>query len=325
MMDDPSKKDWFLPFDAHNTTPYHVPQCDNNYSPPRCTALYHDQERASFRCPPRAPCITANTQSAVSPSTETPGFPHGDGVCPGPCDCGVHPCGEYLFDYTNATTNGLADFIVNDFVLGPTGLGNTNISGFYLDDEWYNFSRFPAGCSGSPVGGPTEEDPHCLADMGHTGDLAWTTAVTDAWCAVRHRAFAAAIAAGGWFWQLFSTFATPTQPTCATTLRALCAAGASSTYFNSTTMHALSGDHATLPNLAQDLATFLLLRGDYAFLGFGWSGCGYEVHFPSELGLDYGVPTGLCAETSPDVFTREWSKATVEMDCARYVGTVTMK
>jgi len=106
-MDDPAFASWFLKFDAHNKTPYHVPQCDTNYDPPKCTALYHDVE-------------------------QTPGFPHGDGNCSGPCDCGVHPCGEYLFDYSNATANGLADFIVNEVVLGANGLGNANLSGFYL-------------------------------------------------------------------------------------------------------------------------------------------------------------------------------------------------
>ena len=106
-MDDPAYASWFLKFDAHNTTPYHVPQCDTNYDPPKCTALYHDPE-------------------------QTPGFPPGDGNCPGPCDCGVHPCGEYLFNYVNATANGLADFIVNEVVLGANGLGNANLSGFYL-------------------------------------------------------------------------------------------------------------------------------------------------------------------------------------------------
>ena len=108
-MDDPAYADWFLKFDAHNTTPYHVPQCDKNYSPPKCTALYHDQE-------------------------QSPGFPSGDGSCPGPCDCGTNPCGEYLFNYTNAATNGLADWIVNEVELGANGLGNANLSGFYLDD-----------------------------------------------------------------------------------------------------------------------------------------------------------------------------------------------
>lgn len=27
---------------------------------------------------------------------QTPGFPHGDGICPGPCDCGGVPCGEII-------------------------------------------------------------------------------------------------------------------------------------------------------------------------------------------------------------------------------------
>ena len=134
-MEDPATRDWFIPFNAHNTTPYHVPQCDDAFSPPKCTALYHDKE-------------------------QTPGYPQGDGNCPGPCDCGVHPCGEYLFNYENATKNGLADWIVNEAVLGPNGLGNANLSGFYLDDEWYNFVR---GVQGSVRGRDAGTCPsaHC--------------------------------------------------------------------------------------------------------------------------------------------------------------------
>ena len=227
--------------------------------------------------------------------------------------------------YTNATIKDLADFIVDKVVLG--GLG-ANLSGYYLDDEWYNTSMYgPHECSGSPVGGPTEEDPFCLEDTGHAGDQAWTTMITDSWCAVRHRAFDAILRAGGWFWQMFSLFSTPPAATCAGVLRAQCAAGEGSTYYNATTMHALTGDHATLPNLAQDLATFLLLRGPYAFLGFGWSGCGVSYAFPPQLKLDYGEPSNLCSETAPGsgVFTREWTRATVKMDCGAYVGTITMK
>jgi hypothetical protein len=43
-MDNPQYADWFLSF-SPSAKPYHVPQCDDNYSPPRCTTLYHDQER----------------------------------------------------------------------------------------------------------------------------------------------------------------------------------------------------------------------------------------------------------------------------------------
>lgn len=302
-MDDPKYASWFLPFNPHNTTPYHVKQCDNNYNPPKCTALYHDEE-------------------------QTPGYPTGDGNCPGPCDCGVHPCGEYLINWLTDDIANLSDFMINDFILGPTLLGNANISGAYLDDEWYNQSMFgPGECSGSPVGGPTEEDSHCLVDTGHAGDLAWTTAMTDAWCTVRHRAFEAVRLAGGWFWQMFSTFSSPVQAQCASTLRPLCEAGASSIYHNSTTVHAFSGNHTTLPNLDQDLAMFLLLRGDYAFLGTGWVGCGHVAIFPDVLKSDFGVPSGFCEETGANsgVFTREWTKAKVSMDCNTYKGTITMK
>ena len=174
------------------------------------------------------------------------------------------------------------------------------------------------------MGGATEEDSSCLVDSGNLNQ-AFTTAMTDAWCATRHRAMEMSRLAGGWFWQMFSLFSTPNKAQCASTLRAQCAAGASSSFYNATTMHSLTGDHATLPNFAQDLATFLLLRGPYAYLGFGWSGCNVITAFPDELKADIGEPLGLCSETAAGsgVFTREWSKASVQMDCNSYVGTVT--
>jgi len=126
---------------------------------------------------------------------------------------------------------------------------------------------------------------------------------------------------------MFSLQSTPVQSQCSTTLRTMCAAGAASPFYNATTMHSMSGNHSTLPNFAQDLATFMLLRGDYAWLGFGWSGCGNIVSFPDALKVDYGTPTGFCSETTPGsgVFTRDWTKATVKMDCNAYEGSITMK
>ena len=45
------------------------------------------------------------------------------------------------------------------------------------------------------------------------------------------------------------------------------------------------------------------------------------------MNADVGEPQGLCTETAPnsEVFTREWSKASVKMDCKSYTGSVTMK
>jgi len=94
--------------------------------------------------------------------------------------------------------------------------------------------------------------------------------------------------------------------------------------------------NGSLPAFDQDLATFLLARGPYAWLGYGWLGCGNAAggcssgmyQRPTELDLDYGEPTEQCRETGvgTGVFQREWTKASVEMDCnvGKY-GAATIK
>ena len=93
-----------------------------------------------------------------------------------------------------------------------------------------------------------------------------------------------------------------------------------------------------------DLAYFLASRGDYAWLGYGWMGCGCgwehggkmpcDIYLrPDALGLDYGTPLGLCKETAEPtqaqggsgIFVREWSKSTVTIDCNQYTSTIKMK
>jgi hypothetical protein len=66
--------------------------------------------------------------------------------------------------------------------------------------------------------------------------------------------------------------------------------------------------------------------------GFSWMGCNTaevaQYLRPAELDRDYGEPTdAYCAETEPGsgVFTREWSRASVQMDCNSWKGTITMK
>ena len=107
---------FFLPFKSGGSLPngtWHVPACDDSYNPPLCSTRYHDQD-------------------------QTPGHPHGDGSCAAPCDCGGVPCGEYLWDHTAA---GLQDYLVQEVVLNAKlGLGNENVSGFYFDDGWSDFS-----------------------------------------------------------------------------------------------------------------------------------------------------------------------------------------
>ena len=113
---DPAYSGWFLKFkDYHgpeNKTSYSVPPCTGD----KCSGFYHDQD-------------------------QTPEHPHGDGSCVDDCDCGEGlPCGEYLWDHRNDT---LIDFLINEFVLGPTGLGHPGISGFYFDDGWVTTPEKP--------------------------------------------------------------------------------------------------------------------------------------------------------------------------------------
>lgn len=73
---------------------------------------------------------------------------------------------------------------------------------------------------------------------------------------------------------------------------------------------------------------FLLSRGPYAYFGYGWTGCIDATHpftRPASLDKDYGTPLGFCAEASPGVWKRSFTKADVTMDCATYEATITMK
>ena len=80
----------------------------------------------------------------------------------------------------------------------------------------------------------------------------------------------------------------------------------------------------------QITAEFLLARGDYAWVGYGWVGCTSEVRpRPALWDQDFGgQPDGPCVETKPGqsgVFTRSYPKATVQWDCNAGKGSITMK
>lgn len=49
--------------------------------------------------------------------------------------------------------------------------------------------------------------------------------------------------------------------------------------------------------------------------------------YRTATGRDYGEPTGMCKETSvhSGVFVREWTKASVQMDCNTYTPEIKMK
>ena len=306
---DPKYAKWFMSFSPAviaNHSAAHVPVCDTNYDPPRCSDLYHDQ-------------------------SQTPGYPHGDGICDPPgCDVGSVPVGEYIFDprAVNVSVNGqtLLEWFVEDYLFGPTGAGNPKISGFYFDDHWTS-------------GGPSEMERHAAEDMGlSSSDL---SDLVTAFNWQMDYVYAEILKRGKFTWNQFWN-GTPertawidcpdpmvAQKTCAADVRALC--NASSPARTVAMVYTFSpGCHGSTSNITDaptDIAAFLLTRGDYAWLGHGWSGCSKVYARPAGLDLDYGVPKGLCKETAvgSQIFTREWSKATIHMDCNTWKGKVVMK
>jgi hypothetical protein len=120
------------------------------------------------------------------------------------------------------------------------------------------------------------------------------------------------------------------KDSCAASLRALCSATspAQTRYMKyAFTPGGCQGDPGNLTDPLQDIANFLLVRGPYALLGHGWLGCSRDYQVPEQINWDFGEPTELCSETAPNsgVFTRDWTKATIQMDCNTWTPTITMK
>ena len=150
------------------------------------------------------------------------------------------------------------------------------------------------------------------------------------------------VSLGGFYWQGFEYGYTCEQSVveqnqCAQTLRNWCGPSPQYDKDQIALMYELkAGENCgrafnatSLPGWQQDLANFLLIRGDYAWLGYAFVGCDDSANgFPNipELHADYGVPVGNCSEVGDSgVFVREFSKASVSMDCNAWVGTVTPK
>ena len=315
-IEDPAYARWFMNFSAEviaDHTKAAVPVCDTNYKPPLCSNLYHDQ-------------------------SQTPGYPRGDGNCAAPaCDTGKVPVGEYLFDHRNANVSinnqTFIEWFVDEYYGGPAGMGDPNIIGFYIDDDWGNMD----------ANGPSEMNAHAMADMGlSAADLA---EIVPAYNWVANTVYHAIQQKGKFAWDLFLNndpncinCGDCPQPwvkkaTCAADLRAY-GVNASSPMQSRALLYGFSpgschGVNPTkLTEVEEDVANFLLIRGKYAYLGNGWTGCSHFYEFPAkQFNADYGTPLGLATETGvgSGVFTREWSKATVTMDCNSYTPTITMK
>ena len=167
----------------------------------------------------------------------------------------------------------LRDWLINEHLLGPTGLGNAAVHGFYVDDGWSNTSQPIAPwmpkegfCDHGPIGGATEEDLYCSEDMGLT--QADTTAIADNWRLTMSTAAAAIQANNGWAWYMFTNGAPPDVASCTSYFR-----GAGNNLRDVALLYQWSASRSyPLTNVDFDLASFMLVRGDYAWIGYSWIG-----------------------------------------------------
>jgi hypothetical protein len=71
------------------------------------------------------------------------------------------------------------------------------------------------------------------------------------------------------------------------------------------------------PRRRQTLAAFLVTRGPYAFIG---SRNLRDSSWHPLFATDVGTPQGLCYESAPNVFARQWSKGVASLDCNTYTA-----
>lgn len=293
----------------------------------KCSQFYHDQEQ--------------------TPEVPTPSSPHPDGSCAATgCDCGVEPCGEYLFDHRNGSQ--LRDWIVNELILSPTALGSPAVDGMFIDDYWCsdllcNQNPSIAGCPcGDPVQGPTEINKYSQQDMSLSDQdimeltLGWNTTMG----AVQH----AILDHKGYTWTLMSgqqnANASPimiTRQNCAMMLRHVCGDGAHE-WMTQAKLVGVTPNGTQLPQLQQDVAFFLLARGPFAWLGWGTWGMTWPfnsepahgelpplphgVPRPALMDRDFGQPLAQCREEQSGVFRRGWSKGDIRLDCNTFEATL---
>ncbi len=321
-LDDPKYSSWFIKFkDYHGRASngsYAVPACDwygNATSPAKCSGFYHDQEQ------------TPEHRGGG------PDYPV-DGQCVEQCDCGeTNPCGEYIFDHRGGEVDGqnFTEWFISSYMISEETLlhrdpktGRPQMIGLgWLDDAM-------------TLQGPTEEDRNFQQDAGLSNET--MQELVDAYRNSMEALKAKVLPMGGYWWQLMDgagmqlnrNFPVPVNASrCVDVLRTRCGHAAPPTWkrmqmYNIPKGGAGVDDHG----FTQYTAEFLLTRGPFAMLGYSWYGCTNGDAAPNrakEWDMDFGVPSGTCQETGENtgVFSRTYSKATVEWDCHAAEGKIT--
>jgi hypothetical protein len=328
IMMDPSYSGFFLKF-KNNVTNTSVPRCAiENTS--KCSIYYHDQE-------------------------QTPEVVHGDGTCPKTgCDCGDSiPCGEYLWDHRNGSQ--LSNWLINNHIISSTSIGNGNIDGMFIDDYWCSnllCSENPqiAGCPcNDPGQGPTEVDRNSQIDMGLSDED--IRDITVGWNITMGKVQQSILNNNGYTWSLIygqgNANASPTllkKSTCVQQLRSACGTNKYIWQDNAHLVGITLVNGTNFLQLKQDISFFQLVRGPFAWIGWGVWGMTWPfnpepahgelppqphgVPRPSILEHDFGIPVvdgnsddGTCYEiASSGIFQRKYSKGMVELNCNTFTA-----
>lgn len=213
-------------------------------------------------------------------------------------------CKQFFWNYSNPDA---AQYVLGVSEQGALATASPYVDGTFLDDS----QAIP------------QEHANAPANMGLSA-AQLLQAQNDTY-AFFNSAVAALASTGHYIWQGFNgneqgdpdgVGVAPTSGTCAAFMANACAPSWQAV---PSTMQ--------WPSRASDkvpvLAAFLITRGPYSFLGYGWNGGPLPAWDSLWDAYDVGEPTGLCTESSPGVFTRAWTKGSATLDCTTWTATLT--
>lgn len=239
----------------------------------------------------------------------------------GDCGLGVE-CGEYVFNHMNTS---LISWLTTVYFGGVTGTSNPLVRGFYVDDGWSSNGPSEMDSNATQLMGMNSTDIENMVQAWNNNVNTWSQYLVSQSVYLYNWMYGNLLAAPGWSWS-------NPQSTCQSFMQTNCGANAPTQSMNNTLVFSFS--RPSFPHswpLAwpeQDIAAFLLVRGPYAYIGYGWWQCA-TVPNPFErpvlLDGDFGLPMNYCSESSNGVWQREYSNANITLDCNTFNATYVWK